>query len=317
MKHTGSLTLGLGLMFGLPAFTLGGGLPDSVSSALGDTMRALEVLKDLERELNQGVQAPAGTIERITDAPIATPVEREERLVVLRDEVSMLQGQVDAKRLREGTLGTGTLPMGTWNTGDTGNEPSQAPIIGLPATTGIDTRGVTTGLSETFIRALGSGEYGPAFGQPMAQKTPGSKPKGATAEGSQPASASGTKAKDEGSSAKAETTNATPARSPEGKGYSANHMRQAKACFRAARYQQGIDILTTLESSAEVDYWHARCLEKLGLIDEAVALYQVVEVADDAGILASSAKRDREFAEWRREFERKSGIRSADKEGSQ
>jgi len=313
MKHTGSLTLGLGLMFGLPAFTLGGGLPDSVSSALGDTMRALEVLKDLERELNDGGTTQPGTIERITDAPIGTPIEREDRLVDLRDEVSMLQGQVDAKRLREGALGAELLPTGTVTTYS--DEP-QAPILGMPPGTGVDTRGVTTGLSETFIRALGSGEYGPTFGQPDAQQGTDSTHQEPAAKDSTKSTGDNAQGETNETSSEGSTSSDTPARSPEGKGYSANHLRQAKACFRAGRYQQGIDILTAMEANAEVNYWHARCLEKLGLIDEAVVLYQAVEVADDAGDLAVSAKRDREFAEWRREFERKSGIDTTGKEGS-
>ena len=86
-----------------------------------------------------------------------------------------------------------------------------------------------------------------------------------------------------------------PSPSPEGKGYSANPLRQAKACFRAGRYQQGLDILEAVTPFTEGDYWRAKLLDRLGRTDEALLLFASVEVAEDAGPLAAAAKRDAEF----------------------
>ena len=59
-----------------------------------------------------------------------------------------------------------------------------------------------------------------------------------------------------------------------------------------------------------VDYWRARLLEKSGRVAEAIDLFAKVEAAEDAGALAVAAKREREFAEWRLDFERRAGVTS-------
>jgi hypothetical protein len=291
MKHTGSLALGLGLFVGLPAFTFGGGMPDSIEGALQDTLRALEALGELEQELTDGGSLPAGTVERITDAPVGTAMERSQKLDKLRTEVSELQAQVDAKRVSEGVPLYG--PSATTEDGG----PAAAP----EGSTTVDTRGLTTGLPETFVRALGSGDQTPGIVRPSAT---GPYPAGPQPTGGQ--RNPGASSSEDSTTPASETTESAP--SPEGRGYSAHPLRQAKACFRAGRYQQGVDILEAADLGTEGDYWLARCLTKLDRTAEAVALFQAVEVADDAGDLAAAAKREREFAEWLEDFEQRTGI---------
>ena len=124
MKHTGSLALGLGLFLGLPAFTFGGGLPDSVSSALDDTVKALEVLGQLKDDLEAGNPVAQGLVESMTEAPSGTSQGRDQLLTKLRDEVSGLQSQLDTRRLREG--------------------------VAVPSTSGQNPDGVTTGRFRIF-----------------------------------------------------------------------------------------------------------------------------------------------------------------------
>lgn len=290
MKYTGSLALGLGMFFAVPALTFGGGLPDSVETALDETLHALRVLGQLEKQLDEGKELPADAIVQVTEAPLGDDHSRDERLMGLRNEVASLQSKLDRKKLEEG------IPLENQTPGDEGSD-AQEPSA-------MTTMGVSPGLSETFIKALGSGQVGP---QPPASMGQASSTQSAPA--SQPVSepsASSAPSKSSETTAKAEDLSTT--RSPEGKGYSADPMRQAQACFRAKRYEQGLELLEAAEPSPTVSYWTARMLERLDRIDEAIELYNAIETDDDAKELHAAAKRDREFAEWRRDFEKKAGL---------
>jgi len=281
MKHTGSLALGLGLFLGLPAFTNGGGLPDTLEGALNETMKALEVLGQLKDELDGTTPLPGGTVESLTEAPSGTAPERSGHLERLRDEVSALQVQLDTRQLREGAAGP-------------------------ELTTGVTGPGaVTTGLPSAFVRGMSGGDSSQTrtaqstdleeTGQQTAE-TP------TEAETAQPA---GTESTASETTTPAAETEHQPAPSPEGKGYSANPLRQAKACYRAGRYQQGLDILEAVTPFTEGDYWRAKLLDRLGRTEEALELFRSVEIAEDAGALAESAKQDAELAEWLRDFRKK------------
>ena len=294
MKHTGALALGLGLFLGLPAFTFGGGLPDSVESALDETLRALDVLGDLRSELEADQPLPPGTIESVTEAPTGTAAGRDDHLVELRDEVSALQAQLDARRLREGVALQ--EPVGT----DTPAATQASDTPGTVTDTGVDTRGVSTGLSRTFVRSLGGGSSdGVALGDTDPDAGQPTEPTDST----EPTGDAGNETTDPVADA---ADDRTP--SPEGQGYSANPLRQAKACFRAGRYQQGVDILEGVAAFPEGDYWRAKCLDRLGRTEEAIVLWQAVAVDEDAGPVAALAERDAEFAAWRLEFEQQSGL---------
>ena len=163
----------------------------------------------------------------------------------------------------------------------------------MPSTSGQNPDGVTTGLPRTFVRAMGPGglpatEFGtPGSGGPADPGYPaGTKPERGP-EPTETGAAPG--GKDEAATPAPNAGQPSP--SPEGKGYSANPLRQAKACFRAGRYQQGLDILEAVTPFTEGDYWRAKLLDRLGRTDEALLLFASVEVAEDAGPLAAAAKR--------------------------
>jgi len=282
MKYTGGLTLGLGLFFAVPAMTFGGGLPDSIGAALEETKSALEVLVKLERQVAAGRPLPANVVVEATEAPLGDARTRDERRNELRDEVAALQARVDARKLASAT--------------------PQMPSTASELTPVGDPRAITPGLSENFLKALTIGQQGPQPGP--APTYPGVVADRQT----QPVATETTK-------------KPKPAVSPEGKGYSANALRQAQACYRAARYTQGLELLETSQPSPTVSLWTARFLERLDRTDEAIAIYTALETNDDASELHAAAKRDREFAEWRRDFEARAGLESTDskqagKEGS-
>jgi hypothetical protein len=106
----------------------------------------------------------------------------------------------------------------------------------------------------------------------------------------------------DGSSIRAAKNTASPA-SPEGAGYSAAPLLQAKACYKAGRYQRGLDVLTGVQKTHEVTFWKAQLESKLGNLEYAVNLY--TELRDDAsaGKYTDLAKDQIEFLEWRQEFE--------------
>ena len=293
MNHTGSLTLGLGLFFAVPAMTFGGGLPDSVETALDETLHALEVLGQLEEQLDAGKPLPAEADISVTEAALG-----DERLLGLRDEVAQLQAKVDRKKIESGI----PISLPDANPHDPHTPSTEA---GDPAAP-LSTAGVSPGLSETFVRALGSGQVGPE-----APTRTGQTSSSQSRPASQPAPATGARGQHDAESTAARSHAGA---SPEGKGYSANPMRQAQACFRAKRYEQGLAILEAAEPSAEVDYWTARFFERLDRIDEAIALYTAIETNDQATLWHEAAKRDREFAEWRRDFTKKAGLETKQEE---
>ena len=272
MKHTGGVALGLGLFFAVPAMTFGGGLPDSIGTALEQTLSAIEVLSKLERDVTAGKPLPKNVAVQVTEAPIGDARTRDERQTALRDEVAKLRAEVDAKRFqKEPMLGTEVTPQ--------------------PDTTAP----VTPGLSESFLKALGTSQQGPLPASPSTTNAP------AAGAAPQP---------------QAKPSLTAPAASPEGKGYSANALRQAQACYRAGRYEQGLGLLESSQPGPTVDYWKAKTLERLGRVDEAILLFASVETNDDAPELRAAAKHDREFAVWRRDFEKKAGLGKSEGKGS-
>lgn len=309
MNHTGSVSLGLGLLFAVPALTFGDGLPDSVRVALGETVRALEVLGQLESGIASGDGLPSSAAAKITEAPIGDERSREERRSELRDEVADLQTKVDAKNLTSG-LPTASIISGPSTIGSLTDDDGSFPI-----------GKITPGLSPTFIRALGGAQFGPSASaaSALAHKSPaGLKPSSSTPTTSGPSMTGPTSEPSlvaMGGDEQADPTTSVDASdpsnpSPEGNGYSAHPLRQAQACYRAGRFEKGIELLAVVDPNPEVNYWKARLYEKVGRTKEAIRMYNKVELDEAAGDLREAAKREREFAEWREAFETKSGIKA-------
>jgi hypothetical protein len=89
----------------------------------------------------------------------------------------------------------------------------------------------------------------------------------------------------------------------EGEGFSADSVRQARLLILAERPLEALDLLKRAPDGAEVKYWRARSLEKLGRLDEAISTYREVTSDATAGPLALRAGQDVEFLEWKRDFE--------------
>jgi len=93
-------------------------------------------------------------------------------------------------------------------------------------------------------------------------------------------------------------TNLTAYEAP---GFSADPLRQGEALYRAGKYTESLAALRTLPDDARCQYWSARCLEQLGRIDDAVALYTTISTRKDAGWAAERARTDLELLQWKRD----------------
>ena len=308
MKYTGGLSLTLGIVFAVPAMTLGGGLPDSVETALGQTLRSLEVLGQLNKQLEAGKPLPPEALQQVTEAPLGDSRSRDEHFEALRDEVSELHSKIDAKKIASGiplsALAQGApqpLNLSDWKAQYPSMVDTEEPLQNL-------TRHVSQGLSETFVKALGAGQY--TAKKPLAGQASGLSANSSKSQAAKPSNQPDKQTAATQTDATPDTTN--PITSPIAvKGYSADPLRQAQACYRAGRYDQGVTILATVDPSPTVNYWKARLFEKTGRITEAIELFQQVETNDAAGELRESAKREREFAEWRRDFEKRAYVKSS------
>lgn len=95
-------------------------------------------------------------------------------------------------------------------------------------------------------------------------------------------------------------------RALEPEGFIADVVRQGRLYFRAKRYAEAFTVLETSDDP-EAAYWLARCLERLGRIDEAIEALRALIADERASTLADRARRDLEFITWKRDFlERKS-----------
>jgi hypothetical protein len=323
MKYTGTLALGMGVLLGVPAFTLGGGLPGSLKDALNDTVRAIDVLNQLEERMGTGEAIPVDAVKKLTEVAILDPRGRDELLETLRNEVGSLQNKVDVAEASVAPPLAEIDPLnGTSAYGPEYSQPSVTETVEDTSTgnfDGLNIAGVSTGMSTTLRTsiAVGSGssnggrsafapgETGPVATYPLPTET--GTETGAVDEArssNSTATETGPKISTTDSTNK-KPTPAPAAQSPEGKGYSANPLLQAKACYRAKRYQQGLDLLVGASKSAEVTFWKARLEDKLGNLDEAIRLYTLLKDDMAAGEYAAKAESELEFLVWRRDYETK------------
>lgn len=131
--HTAIASL-LASVLVVPVF-LGQGQIATLQDALNGTRRAIEVLKGLEERMQTEPAAALQLVVSATEAPVGDDVERDKRLEGLRNEVNLLQMELDAMQspmlavdgtvqsamggsAALGTPGTGAAPVITTGMGD-------------------------------------------------------------------------------------------------------------------------------------------------------------------------------------------------------
>jgi tetratricopeptide (TPR) repeat protein len=246
----------------VPAF-LGQAQVATLQDALSGTRRALEVLKGLEQRLHEEPAAALGLILSATEVPAGEEAERDRRLESLRNEVNLLQMELDA--MQSPVLGADGAVQSALG--------ARLPLEPrAPADPAAPSAGITTGLDDSLRALLAEAPAARAAlrGETVAAREGAPAP--APGEGGGGASA-----------------------------YSADPLRHGIACYRAGRYAEAHALLAPLDDAAAL-YWRARTLERLERLDEAVEVMERAIAAGGEDVELRRAKTDLEFLRWKRDF---------------
>jgi len=262
LKFHSALTAGLATLLVAPTVLQDDDLA-ILEHTLAKTDQALEILRGLHPRFDTDAQGAGRLLLAATEPPVLDEQLRDERLVALREEVSILRSELDRLQAPDELPPLeSTTPEGT-----VVNVPFDMPGTGPLALT----------REEALRRAM----------EPKTATRPRT---------SRPTTEPGMQ---EPPPPEAVAVDARPL--PEGKDYSADPLGHARACYRAGRYQQGLALLRGHEDPVSM-YWRARCLEKLERLQEAVTtLEKVIEKSPDSAE-ARRARTDLEFLRWKQGF---------------
>ncbi len=202
MKLHALLTAGLATAAVAPV-ALGADEIETLEAALRATSRALDVVVGVERRVAEDPEGARALVIQVTEAPILDAHRRDDRLVALRSEISLLRTELDQLELNAIASGaaplTGPVAPVTGNQGQTGNT-SAGPTNLPPVSTGMDDA-TRDALSQARAQAIARANGVEAILDPRAQPT------------------------------------------TDGSGYSANPLLEARACYRAGRFAEGAALL--------------------------------------------------------------------------
>ena len=138
MRFQFALTSSLAALVVVPVL-LGQGSVATLQDALAGTRRALEVLKGLEQRMHDDPSAALGLVLSATEPPSGEEAQRDQRLESLRNEVNLLQMELDA--LQSPVLGADGAVQSALGT------------TSRPAPSDPNGAGITTGMDDA-LRAL-------------------------------------------------------------------------------------------------------------------------------------------------------------------
>lgn len=149
MKFQAAIATGLGAFVLVPSALLGDQEVAALENALAETTRAIEVLAGIREQTLTQPETAFGLVASATEAPILDPMQRDDRLVALRNEVNLLQMELDTLDVASDQGIVGIAP------------PPGAPLQGIPIGPRASTE-LPTGMNETLRRALqGLGNQSP------------------------------------------------------------------------------------------------------------------------------------------------------------
>jgi len=112
LKFTGIIGSVLASLVVVPAATLGNDRGDSpvesLETALSQTVEALDLLTGMKAKAKEGVEISAMAARELSEDPLPGDEERDQRLQILRTQVSLLQQELDILEFRMKELRTGT-----------------------------------------------------------------------------------------------------------------------------------------------------------------------------------------------------------------
>ena len=292
LKFTYPIGLGLAAAVVLPALSrqsVDGG-PDT---AIDATLAAIDELLLISDALERREEGSIQRLLDLTQPPLGPQDQQDAFLAQLREEVGRLQLAMDGGVVHtaDGLMprlqveGTDSAQPGARNTaplpGTTGATlPATTPTVptGTPGTTGAP--GSVGTATDTAPPTAAGGNAGGA------QDLVPADPAGQTSEPIQ-----------------LPVAPIAPKPSLEAEGYNADTVRQGRLLFRANRFTDAIEALSTMEDDPEAKYWIARAYEALGNEHEAMVRYrQLVNETGGAEYIARRAQHDLSFLEWKQRF---------------
>lgn len=247
----------------VPAATLGGVQSDGLTQELNRTLRSLDLLARVQKDLRENEPNALDRVRQFTQAPRpdqtsaerVAELERAQRHVdELRLELDLLEA-VSPKPIDRPHRAPSDAGSGIPRTGQT------MPQSGSPLG-----RNLTVGLDPDTRRALAN-----------------------------PATSHVAQAPRE--------TKSRPLDGVEGEGFIADPLRLGRLYYRTRKYAEALEVLEPLREDPAALYWVARSLEKLRRFDEARTAYQSLIGRKDAPYESRRADEDLKFMEWKLEFE--------------
>lgn len=247
----------------VPAATLGGVQSDGLTQELDRTLRSLDILARVQKDLRENEPHALDRVRQFTQQPRPdqTSAERAADLQRAQREVDELRLELDLLE----AVSHSPMDRPQHHPTDSAGKPPRTGIAMPPSGSGLS-RSLTVGLDPDTRRAL-----------------------------SNPGTSHVTQAPRE--------TKSQPLDGVESDGFIADPLRLGRLLYRTRKYSEALDVLEPLREDASALYWAARSLEKLRRFDEARTAYQALIGREDAPYEARRADEDLKFMEWKLEFE--------------
>jgi len=260
------LTSMLGLLYAVP-LAVQDEAPRTLQSALEETVRSLDVLRGVAT-----IERPdIGLVRAATEAPLADPIERLARLDRLHGDLSRLEAHLELLR-------SGVAPATAF---------MSLPTDAAP----VPTRGLADGEIALLIEATRA-PLAPAVTAP-----PTSRDRSSTNDIRRPSSESPV----EGGTTTPVDTNTSGATPPQPMDESLAFAK-ARAAYLAGQFDRALTAFQSGPDDPRHRYWRALCLDRLGRVEEALALFDVIVSDANAGEYVERARSDADFLRWKVQF---------------
>lgn len=262
------LTSMLGVLYAVP-LAIQDQAPRTLQSALDETVRSLDVLRGVAT-----VERPdVDLVRAATETPLADPSERLARLDRLHGDLSRLEAHLELLR-------SGVAPATAFVSTPTGAAP-------------VPTLGLGDGEIARLIEATRAPLAPPPpveTGRERSPRTSSSDAARANGETSSDTSAPAAEGSDTGGALPPPPMDESLA------------FAKARAAYLAGQFDRALTAFQSGPDDPRHRYWRALCLDRLGRVEEALALYDVVINDPDGGEYVERARSDADFLRWKSDF---------------
>jgi tetratricopeptide (TPR) repeat protein len=263
------LTSMLGVLYAVP-LAIQDQAPRTLQSALDETVRSLDVLRGIAT-----VERPdVGLVRAATETPLSDANERLARLDRLHGDLSRLEAHLELLR-------SGVAPATAFVSTPTGASP--VPTLGLGD-------GEIARLIEATRTPVGPAVETTDAGRERAPRSSG----GDTLR-------SNNETPSETTAVTTDGTNTGGVLPPPPMDESLIFAK-ARAAYLAGQFDRALAAFQSGPDDPRHRYWRALCLDRLGRVEEALALYDVVIGDADGGEYVERARSDADFLRWKSNF---------------